>query len=154
MVGLEHYLIVAAALFIYGIQRIDTVGQYELPTDDFGGQWRGVDSRGVFAEVNWRVEIHPATDQSKVVAREINQVITETMAEKRCGSTDDEEHEEEYEGLAARVIQHEYDHIEGVLFTDRLSSLKKRLLKGKLNAIAKGDCDNNYRMKFAFKEGR
>jgi peptide deformylase len=64
------------------------------------------------------------------------------------------EHEEEYEGLAARVIQHEYDHIEGVLFTDRLSSLKKRLLKGKLNAIAKGDCDNNYRMKFAFKEGR
>lgn len=64
------------------------------------------------------------------------------------------EHEETYEGLAARVIQHEYDHIEGILFTDHLSGLRKRLLKGKLNAIAKGDCDNKYRMKFALKEGR
>jgi peptide deformylase len=62
-----------------------------------------------------------------------------------------QDHTEVFEGLAARVIQHEYDHIEGVLFTDHLSSLKKRLLKGKLNAIAKGDCDNKYRMKFALK---
>ena len=47
-------------------------------------------------------------------------------------------HTEVYEGLIARVIQHEYDHIEGVLFTDKLSSFKKRLLKGKLNNISKG----------------
>src|SRR5690606_1602689 len=47
-------------------------------------------------------------------------------------------HEETYDGLAARVIQHEYDHIEGKLFTDRLSPLKKALLKGKLDAISKG----------------
>ncbi len=60
-------------------------------------------------------------------------------------------HEETFEGLAARVIQHEYDHIEGVLFTDHLSGLRKRLLKGKLNAIAKGDCDARYRMKFALR---
>jgi len=51
-------------------------------------------------------------------------------------------------GLAARVIQHEYDHIEGVLFTDKLSSLKKRLLKRKLENIAKGLVDVDYKMKF------
>jgi peptide deformylase len=59
-----------------------------------------------------------------------------------------EEHEEEFSGLAARVIQHEYDHIEGVLFTDRLTPLKKRLLKGKLNDISKGIVDADYRMRF------
>lgn len=51
-------------------------------------------------------------------------------------------------GLAARVVQHEYDHIEGVLFTDKLSPLKKRLIKGKLNNIAKGNIDVDYKMRF------
>ena len=58
------------------------------------------------------------------------------------------EHQEVYTGLAARVIQHEYDHIEGVLFTDKLSPLKKRLIKGKLNNIAKGNIDVDYKMRF------
>ena len=58
------------------------------------------------------------------------------------------EHQEVYTGLAARVIQHEYDHIEGVLFTDKLSPLKKRLIKGKLNNIAKGYIDVDYKMRF------
>ena len=58
------------------------------------------------------------------------------------------EHTEQYTGLAARVIQHEYDHIEGVLFTDKLSPLKKRLIKGKLNNIAKGNIDVDYKMRF------
>ena len=58
------------------------------------------------------------------------------------------EHTEQYSGLAARVIQHEYDHIEGVLFTDKLSPLKKRLIKGKLNNIAKGNIDVDYKMRF------
>lgn len=58
------------------------------------------------------------------------------------------EHNETYTGLAARVIQHEYDHIEGVLFTDKLSPLKKRLIKGKLNNIAKGKIDVDYKMRF------
>lgn len=53
-----------------------------------------------------------------------------------------------FEGLAARVIQHEYDHIEGILFTDKLSSLKKRLIKGKLSNISKGKIDIDYRMRF------
>jgi len=58
------------------------------------------------------------------------------------------EHTEQYTGLAARVIQHEYDHIEGVLFTDKLSPLKKKLIKGKLNNIAKGNIDVDYKMRF------
>ena len=57
-------------------------------------------------------------------------------------------HTEEFNGLVARVIQHEYDHIEGILFTDKLSSLKKRLIKGKLANISKGKIDVEYRMRF------
>ena len=59
-----------------------------------------------------------------------------------------ETHVEEYDGLIARVIQHEYDHIEGVLFTDKLSSFKKRLIKGKLNNISKGKIRIDYKMRF------
>lgn len=51
-------------------------------------------------------------------------------------------------GLAARVVQHEYDHIEGILFTDKLSSFKKQLIKGKLTNISKGKVKVDYRMKF------
>lgn len=57
-------------------------------------------------------------------------------------------HEEKFDGVVARVIQHEYDHLEGILFTDHLSPLKKRLLKGKLTDISKGIVDVNYKMKF------
>ena len=57
-------------------------------------------------------------------------------------------HVEEFEGLIARVIQHEYDHIEGILFIDKVSSLKKRLLKGKLTNISKGKTSVDYRMRF------
>ena len=57
-------------------------------------------------------------------------------------------HKETLNGLAARVVQHEYDHIEGILFTDRLSTLKKKLLKKKLEKISKGKVNVDYRMKF------
>ena len=57
-------------------------------------------------------------------------------------------HEEEYDGYAARIIQHEYDHVDGILFTDHLSPLKKRLLKKKLTNISKGEIEIKYRMKF------
>lgn len=57
-------------------------------------------------------------------------------------------HKDTLTGLAARVVQHEYDHIEGVLFTDLLSSLKKKLLKKKLEKISKGKVSVDYRMKF------
>ncbi len=54
----------------------------------------------------------------------------------------------ELSGLAARVVQHEYDHIEGILFIDHISSLKKRLIKGKLNNISSGSIKVDYEMKF------
>ena len=59
-----------------------------------------------------------------------------------------EEHVEEFDGYAARVIQHEYDHVDGVLFTDHLTPLKRRLLKRKLSDISKGNVDTPYKMKF------
>ena len=64
-------------------------------------------------------------------------------------------HSETYNGLAARIIQHEYDHIEGILFTDKLSSLKKRLLKNRLEKISKGKVSVDYKMRFPqVKKGR
>ena len=54
---------------------------------------------------------------------------------------------EHFDGMRARVIQHEYDHIEGKLFTDYLSSLKRKLITNKLNEISKGKCDVNYQVK-------
>ncbi|MCV9388096.1 peptide deformylase [Reichenbachiella ulvae] len=62
------------------------------------------------------------------------------------------EHEEEFDGMKARIIQHEYDHIEGILFTDHLTPLKKRLLKGKLANISKGKCDADYKIKIPKKK--
>lgn len=59
-----------------------------------------------------------------------------------------ETHVKEFDGLLARVIQHEYDHIEGVLFTDKISTLKKRLIKGKLSNISKGKISIDYKMRF------
>ncbi|ESU22413.1 peptide deformylase [Flavobacterium enshiense DK69] len=61
---------------------------------------------------------------------------------------------EVYDGLIARVIQHEYDHIEGILFTDRISSLKKRLISKKLQNIMEGKTRPDYKMKFVAKKGR
>jgi len=55
---------------------------------------------------------------------------------------------EKLSGLAARVVQHEYDHIEGILFTDRISNLKKRLIKNKLTNISKGKIEVGYKMKY------
>ncbi len=59
-----------------------------------------------------------------------------------------ESHIEEFNGLIARVIQHEYDHIEGILFTDKISNFKKRLIRGKLANISKGKINVDYKMRF------
>lgn len=58
-----------------------------------------------------------------------------------------EPQEQTFDGLRARIIQHEYDHIEGILFTDHISPLKRRLLKGKLQNISKGKVKPKYRIK-------
>ncbi|MAU88632.1 MAG: peptide deformylase [Bacteroidota bacterium] len=57
-------------------------------------------------------------------------------------------HEEVYSGLAARIIQHEYDHLKGILFIDKLSQLKRQMIKGRLNKISKGKIETDYLMKF------
>lgn len=62
------------------------------------------------------------------------------------------EHIETLDGLKARVVQHEYDHIDGVLFTDYLSPLRKRIIKGRLGNISKGKVSVNYRMRFPSKK--
>jgi peptide deformylase len=59
-----------------------------------------------------------------------------------------------FDGLIARVIQHEYDHIEGILFTDHISTLKKQLIKKKLQNIMEGKARPDYKMKFVSKKGR
>ena len=59
------------------------------------------------------------------------------------------EHTRTFRGMNARVIQHEYDHIDGVLFVDKISPLKRRLINGKLEKIRKGQVDVDYRMRFA-----
>jgi len=61
------------------------------------------------------------------------------------------EHDENFKGFSGRVIQHEYDHLEGILFIDHLSPLRKRLLKSKLSAIATGKVRPHYRIKIPAK---
>jgi peptide deformylase len=60
--------------------------------------------------------------------------------------------EEEFDGMKARIIQHEYDHLEGKMFVDYLTPLKKRLLKGKLSDISKGKVDTEYRISAPLKK--
>lgn len=63
-------------------------------------------------------------------------------------------HDEEYEGVVARIIQHEYDHLDGVLFVDRVSPLRKQLLKRRLSDISKGNIKVDYKMIFPINKKR
>lgn len=74
-------------------------------------------------------------------------VERESAVRIRYCDSDFKYREEYYEGIAARIIQHEYDHLEGRLFTDLLPPLKKRLLKRKLLSISKGKIDVKYPIK-------
>lgn len=56
-------------------------------------------------------------------------------------------HKEVYDGIKGRIIQHEYDHLDGVLFVDRVSPIRKKLLTSKLNAVKKGKVEINYKHK-------
>jgi peptide deformylase len=60
-------------------------------------------------------------------------------------------HDEEFDGVRARIIQHEYDHLEGIMFVDKINPLRKRLIAGKLSAISKGKVDIHYKIKIANK---
>ena len=57
-------------------------------------------------------------------------------------------HDEEFSGTKARILQHEMDHVNGILFTDRISPLRKRLLAPKLKAISKGNTEAKYKIRF------
>ncbi|GAB4289557.1 MAG: peptide deformylase [Marinilabiliales bacterium] len=59
--------------------------------------------------------------------------------------------DEVYDGLKARIIQHEYDHLEGILFIDKINPLRKKMIRSKLNNILKGKVDVKYKVKFAIK---
>lgn len=65
-----------------------------------------------------------------------------------------EHHVDEYDGIRARIVQHEYDHLAGVLFTDLVSPLRKRLIKNKLAAITKGKIKTKYKMSLANKSSK
>jgi peptide deformylase len=60
-------------------------------------------------------------------------------------------HTETYEGIKARIIQHEYDHIDGILFIDHFPPIKRSMLKGRLNDISRGKADADYKMRFPMK---
>ncbi len=81
-------------------------------------------------------------------------IFREETVKLRYQDENFEEYEEVFTGMAARVILHEYDHIEGVLFTDKITPLRRRLLKGKLTNISKGKINVNYKMRFPLKKGR
>jgi peptide deformylase len=66
----------------------------------------------------------------------------------RYSDTDFKTHDEYFDGVKARIIQHEVDHLNGVLFIDRISPLKRRLLNGKLKNISKGTIEQKYKMIF------
>ena len=63
-----------------------------------------------------------------------------------------DKHQDKFDGMQARIIQHEYDHLEGVLFTDYLSAFKKRVLRNRLLNISKGKVDIEYKIKFPLKK--
>lgn len=75
-------------------------------------------------------------------------VIRKPTITIRYFDTDWNEHTETFKGMAARIIQHEYDHIEGILFTDKIAPIKKQMLKKKLAKIQKGIVDADYYIKF------
>lgn len=79
-------------------------------------------------------------------------VIRKPRLKMRWHDENFNEHEEWFEGIIARIIQHEYDHLEGLLFTDHLSNIRKVLLKGKLMDISKGDIKVDYRMIFPLRK--
>jgi peptide deformylase len=64
------------------------------------------------------------------------------------------EHEEVFSGIRSRVIQHEYDHLQGHVHVDRINPIRKLLLNGKLRDISEGKCDVDYRMIFPHKKKR
>ena len=93
--------------------------------------------------------IYPIVVFGAPVLREKCREIGPDSLAIRMGYLDEnfEPHDEEFTGLPAWVIQHEYDHLEGVVFTDRLSPLRRNLIKSKLMSLTKGRYKCSYKTK-------
>lgn len=90
-------------------------------------------------------EFQPMTEGCLSIPNLREEVSRESHIRIEYYDRDREFHDETYEGYIARVIQHEYDHLDGILFTDRVSALRKRLIRGKLAAISKGKFEAEYK---------
>ena len=90
-------------------------------------------------------EISPFNEGCLSIPNIREDVVREPGIRIRYYDENFELHDEYYDGIASRIIQHEYDHLEGILFTDLVQPLKKRLLKNKLNAISKGKFEATYK---------
>ncbi|HEX2969433.1 MAG TPA: peptide deformylase [Bacteroidales bacterium] len=90
-------------------------------------------------------DLVPMTEGCLSIPNLHEEVVRESRVRINYYDENWEYHDEVYEGYKARVIQHEYDHLDGILFTDKLSPIRKRLLKGKLTAISKGNFESDYR---------
>lgn len=82
------------------------------------------------------------------------EVVRRSKIRIRYQDADFNTHEEEFGGIVARIIQHEYDHLEGKVFTDKLSSIRRVFIKGRLEDIVKGKVKTDYKTIFAKKDRR
>lgn len=116
--------------------------------DDFAGE-KGIKKAFINAEIIEESGEEWVFEEGCLSIPNINESVTrEEKVRIQYYDEDFNFYDETYTGYSARVIQHEYDHIEGVLFLDYLSPLKQRVLKRKLEKISKGEVEVNYRMKF------
>jgi peptide deformylase len=82
-------------------------------------------------------------------------ILRKPVIRIRWFDEDFQPHDEQFDGIVARVLQHEYDHLEGILFVDRMNALKRMVIKGRLTDISKGKVDTFYKMIFPMqKKGR
>ncbi len=89
-------------------------------------------------------ELKPMTEGCLSIPNLREEVNRENSVRIKYYDENWEAHDEVYEGYKARIIQHEYDHLDGILFTDKVNPLRRRLLKGKLTAISKGKFEVDY----------
>ncbi|MEZ4883585.1 MAG: peptide deformylase [Chitinophagales bacterium] len=127
----------------------------ETPEDnDFAGE-EGIKKAFINAEIIEESGEEWAYDEGCLSIPNINESVTrEEQVRIQYYDEDFNFYDEVYTGFTARVIQHEYDHIEGILFTDHISPLKQRMMKRRLEKISKGEVDVNYRMKFNVVKGK
>lgn len=131
---------------------VDTVQMYENMDEDEQSEYPGdTGLKAVFinahiAELNG--DEWPYNEGCLSIPKIREDVYRQESVTLRFCDEKFEEHVKTFTGITARVILHEYDHIEGKLFIDHISALKRKLMKGKLNDISKGKVNVDYKMLF------